>query len=75
MSKGTLNAQVEISPNTFVMFHNSQTLVQYTTAQDMEWTGEDAKARPKIVRRGLSEELHSQISQGRMIPHFNYLAS
>ena len=65
MSKGIFNIQVEISSANFVMFHNPETLVQYANTQDMEWTGEDSKARPKIVRRGLSEELYAQIPQGR----------
>ena len=66
MSKGIFNIQVEISNAAFVIFHNPQTLVQYTKTQDMDWTGEDAKARPYIVRRGLSEELYTQIPQGKL---------
>lgn len=66
MSKGIFNIQVEISNYAFVMFHNPQTLVQYANTQDLDWTGEDSKARPKIVRRGLSEELYAQIPQGKL---------
>ena len=64
MSKGVFNIRVDISQNDFVVFHNPDTMVQYSNNQDLQWTGEDAKTRPKIVRRGIAEEVYQQIPQG-----------
>jgi len=67
MSKGIFNIRVDLSQSTFVLYHNPSVLVQYSNTQDMDWTGEDAKARPTPVRRGLSEEVHAEIPQGNNI--------
>ena len=66
MSKGIYNIRVDLSQTAFVLFHNPSVMVQYSNTQDMDWTGEDAKARPKPVRRGLSEEVFAEIPQGKI---------
>lgn len=66
MSSGVFNVRVDVSPGTFVLYHNPNVLVQYNENQDMEWTGEDAKARPKVVRRGLSDEMKAEIQEGNI---------
>ena len=65
VTKGDSNLRIDLSPGTFVLFHNPSVLVQYSSSpQEMDWTGEDSKARPKVVRRGLSKEMSDQITQG-----------
>lgn len=66
MAQGVFNVRVDVTPGTFVIFHNPNVLVQYNPNQDMEWTGEDSKAHPKVVRRNLSEEMRAEIEQGKL---------
>ncbi|XP_012559446.2 SEC23-interacting protein [Hydra vulgaris] len=61
---GIYNVRVDIAPNVFVLFHNPNVLVQYVSdVEHVDWTGADAKVRPKVVQRGVGE-LQETIQQG-----------
>ena len=74
MHSGIYNIRVDIAPNTFVVFHNPNVLVQYVSnVEHVDWTGADAKARPKVIQRGLGE-LQELIQQGKVAElFFNFL--
>ena len=67
MKNEVFNIRVDISPGKFIIFHNPNVLVQYTSSlEHMGWTGEDSTVRPKVVRRGISE-FQQDIEQGIFI--------
>ena len=72
--KGIFNIRVDIGPDKFVIFHNPNVLVQYASLLEkgMDWTGEDSKIRPKIVRRGIAE-IQEEIEQGKISEHNLYI--
>ena len=64
MKSGVCNIRVDICENEFVIFHNANVLVHYqSNSEHVDWTGEDSKVRPKVVRRGVSE-IQADISPG-----------
>lgn len=46
--------------------HNSNVMVHFsaTTSNEDEWSGEDIRGRPKVVRRGI-DDFESEINDGR----------
>jgi len=64
MTNGIYNIRVDISPRKFVIFHNPNVLVQYlSNVEHMDWSGEDSKVRPKILKRGI-DEMKEDIREG-----------
>ncbi|XP_057306093.1 phospholipase DDHD2-like isoform X1 [Hydractinia symbiolongicarpus] len=63
MKKGIFNIRIDIVPGKFVIFHNPNVLVQYVSNVEHDWTGEDSKVRPKVVKRGITE-IQEQIERG-----------
>lgn len=49
-----------------VIMHNSNVMVHFSAASsnDDEWTGEDIRSRPKVVRRGI-DDFEADIDDGR----------
>lgn len=51
-----------------VIMHNSNVMVHFsaTTSNEDEWSGEDIRNRPKVVRRGI-DDFESEINDGRKV--------
>jgi len=65
LSKGIYNIRVDVAPREFVLFHNPNVLVHYVSnaGENIDWTGEDSKVRPKVVKRGILE-FQDEIDKG-----------
>ena len=56
-----------------VIMHNSNVMVHFsaTSNDNDEWTGEDIRSRPKVVRRGI-DDFESEIDDGRGLLHWRF---
>jgi hypothetical protein len=57
---------VNLEKGETVIMHNSNVMVHFsaTTSDEDEWTGEDIRSRPKVVRRGI-DDFEADIDDGR----------
>lgn len=57
---------VNLEKGETVIMHNSNVMVHFssTTSEDDDWTGEDIRSRPKVVRRGI-DDFEADIDDGR----------
>ena len=57
---------VNLEKGETVIMHNSNVMVHFsaTSNDNDEWTGEDIRSRPKVVRRGI-DDFESEIDDGR----------
>ncbi|XP_065071105.1 phospholipase DDHD2-like [Rhopilema esculentum] len=53
---GAWNKKLDLKNGESVIFHNQNVIVHYLPTTDMyDWTGEDSKSRPRVVRRGITD--------------------
>ena len=53
---GTWNKKIDLPRGETIIFHNANVIVHYRPSTEMlDWTGEDSKSRPRVVRRGISD--------------------
>eukprot|EP00794_Sanderia_malayensis_P001092 gene1092-436_t len=53
---GLWSKKVDLPCGDTVIFHNANVIVHYKhTVEPIDWTGEDSKARPRVVRRGIGD--------------------
>jgi hypothetical protein len=47
----------------YVIMHNTNVIVHFQTSELNDWSGEDVKGRPKVVRRGVFD-IEDEIEDG-----------
>ena len=64
---GTWSKKIELQRGESVIFHNANVIVHYLPNTELyDWTGEDSKTRPRVVRRGISD-LMDEIVEGMWV--------
>lgn len=59
-----------------VIFHNANVILHYLPSTELyDWTGEDNKSRPRVVRRGIMDIMEEVIEGIKIIAFHHFFGT